>query len=66
MMDREGPSAPASQRFALILNHTCHACASGWIKPFGGIGCTHHALWVNHTEIRCQRKKYRRRGSARR
>jgi predicted ATPase len=23
-------------------------------RPFGRTVCTHHAMWVNHTEIRCQ------------
>src|SRR5215207_11238932 len=26
-----------------------------WLsKPFGRSVCAHHAIWVNHTEIRCQ------------
>jgi hypothetical protein len=31
------------------------SCMYEWLsKPFSGTVCTHNAMWVNHTEIRCK------------
>ena len=30
-------------------------CMYEWLsKPLGHTVCTHHAMWINHTEIRCK------------